>query len=304
MEEAGGASRGVVRREKEGSGQFLSRQLCRVESRNCPPSCLETQIFMIKQSVQIPVRDKITLDGLIRMPEGKGPFPSVIFVSGLGMTMHEWNGSFDEIAQKLVDIGIMTVQFTLPVFDAKGRCRELALGKRGEIVEDVLFWVRQRGDVQKERIGVLAQSYGAVTVLGINTKGIHTLLFVSGGYFPLKSIARVYTEKGVTINYNGDTSLPRSSGEKTTVGKEFWKDIKTFDDIGYAKRLHLPVFMIHGDHDSKIPISDAQKVFDAVPSKHKKLKIFKGGDHGITDVPRAMREELLALVTDWFFQTL
>ena len=259
---------------------------------------------MTEEKIIISIQGGVKLEGLLRKPPGDGPFPAVIFVPGLGMTMHEWNNSFDKIAQQLVTIGIVTVQFTFPTFDAQGKCRELALGKRGEIVEDVLFWVRQRGDVQKERIGVLAQSYGAVTVLGINTKGIHTLLFVSGAYFPLKSIARVYTEKGVKIDYNGDTSFPRSSGENTTVGKEFWKDIKTFDDIGYAKRIHLPVLMVHGDHDSKIPVSDAQRVFDAIPSKQKKIEIFIGGDHGITDVPRVMREEFLGDVVEWFRKTL
>ncbi len=160
------------------------------------------------QKLRIPTEKNKSLDCLLRVPEGKGLFPAAIFVSGLGMTMHEWNNSFDEIAQRLVGIGIMTVQFTFPIFDAQGRCRELGLRNRGGIIEDVLSWVRQREDVQKERIGVLAQSYGAATVLGINMKGIRTMLFVGGAYFPLKSIARVYTEKGVTINYDGDTSLP------------------------------------------------------------------------------------------------
>lgn len=259
---------------------------------------------MKQQQLNIPVEKDKSLDCLLRIPDGKGPFPSVVFVSGLGMTMHEWNNSFDEIAQQLVAIGIMTIQFTFPTFDAQGKCKELALGERGEIVEDILSWVRKRSDAQKERIGVVAQSYGAVTVLGINTKGICTLLLVSGAYFPLKSIARVYTEKGVKVNYDGDTLLPRSSGENTTVGKEFWKDVKTFDDIGHARRLRLPVFIIHGDHDSKIPISDAQRVFDAIPSKQKKIKIFVGGDHGITDVPREMREEFLKDVVEWFKQIL
>lgn len=259
---------------------------------------------MTEEKILISIQGGVKLEGLLRKPQGEGTFPAVVFVSGLGMTMHEWNNSFDEIAQQLVAIGIMTIQFTFPTFDAQGKCKELALGKRGEIVEDILSWVRKRNNVQKERIGVVAQSYGAVTVLGINMKGVHTLLLVSGAYFPLKSVARVYTEKGVKVNYDGDTSLPRSSGENTTVGKEFWNDIKTFDDIGHAKRLHLPVFIIHGDHDSKISISDAQRVFDAIPSKKKKLKIFKNGDHGIIDVPRAMREEFLDLVVDWFRITL
>lgn len=259
---------------------------------------------MIEGRIWIPTADGKRLEGLLRKPTWNGPFPAVVFVSGLGMTMHEWNNSFDEIAQRLVAVGILTVQFTFPIFDAKEKCRELALGKRGEIVEGALSWVRKRSDVQKERIGIVAQSYGAATLLGADIGGIRTLLLVSGAYFPLKSIARVYREKGVRINYEGDTSLPRSSGENTTVGKEFWKDIKTFDDIAHAKKLRLPVFMVHGDRDSKIPVSDAQKVFDAIPGKHKKLKIFKGGDHGITDVPRPMREEFLALVTDWFTKTL
>lgn len=109
---------------------------------------------------------------------------------------------------------------------------------------------------------------------------------------------------GLGINRNGDTTLPRSSGEMTTVGKEFWPSLASFDPIEELKQLFQPVLLIHGDQDTKVSVAEAQQVFAEIHSKSKKLKIFKGGDHGITDVPRAMREELLQLMADWFQKTL
>ncbi|MBI3955634.1 alpha/beta hydrolase [Candidatus Gottesmanbacteria bacterium] len=259
------------------------------------------------------------MEALVRKPRGSGPFPAVVFVPGLGMTMHEYKGSFDELAGRLNDIGILTLQFQFDIFKPGGVVRELPFEERAKQFEDALDWLFVRSDVDIKRVGVLAQSYGVPTVLNLKRSHpalrqaqgkpqgvtlIKSFVFVSGAYFPEKSIRRVYEERGVMINLEGDTTLPRSSGERTTVGKEFWKDIKTFDDIGYAKGLRLPVFMIHGDQDSKIPISDAHRVFDAISSKQKKIKIFAGGDHGIVDVPRPMREEFLGDIVDWFEETL
>ena len=47
-----------------------------------------------------------------------------------------------------------------------------------------------------------------------------------------------------------------------------------------------------------------KRFFDAIPVKQKKLLIFKGGDHGIVDVPRPLREEFLTDVVNWFKETL
>lgn len=259
---------------------------------------------MNEEIVWIPIEDGNKLEGLVKKPDGEGPFPTVVFVSGLGMNMHEYNNSFDEIAKLLVAQGIMTVQFTFPIFDKEGRCREIPITKRGKITQEVLAWARNAPGVDGERIGLLAQSYGGATALGMNLIGIKTLVLVSGAYFPKQSIAQVYIEKGVKINYSGDTSLPRSSGENTTVGKEFWEDVESTDDERNAKQIHVPVFMVHGDQDTKIPVKNAEKVFHALVSKVKRLKIFKGGDHGIINVPRSLREEFLADVVSWFQKTI
>lgn len=228
---------------------------------------------------------------IVRKPKIGGPHPTVLFVQGLGMTMHEWNNSFDEISTQLVGNGFQTVQFEFP-----NVIKELPLVERSKIVENVAKQYRPTG--------LLAQSYGAITALTASLPIIQSQVLVSPALSPVQSILRLYTEKGAVINYQGDTSLPRSSGETTTVGKEFWKDIERFDDTVIAQKIFIPTCILHGDQDTKISVETVQNFFNSIPTPNKKLKIYLGGDHGINEVPRPMREEFLSDVVAWFNKTL
>src|SRR3989304_7072672 len=196
---------------------------------------------MIEDKLQIPIRSNIKLPALLRKPTAPGRYPAVVLVPGLGMTLHEWNNSFDEISGKLVSQRFLTLQFSFDIFKSDGTCRELPLNQRARQLEDVLQWLFKRPDVDLTRVGILAQSYGVPTTLVANTKGIKTYLFVSGTFLPKDSITKVYQERGCVINYDGDTTLPRSSGENTTVSKEFWESIDMFDYRQVAKKLIKPV---------------------------------------------------------------
>lgn len=233
---------------------------------------------------------------LWRKPSGAGPFPTVIFVHGLGMTMHEYKNSFDEIADLLVKNNFATLQFQFPIF-VEDKCRELPLFKRAAILEEVLKQVKQP-------YGILAQSYGAATLLASGNLPAKSYCFVSGAYNFKQSIERVYQERGVKINYQGETTLPRISGENTTIGADFWQDAEKFSAIEAVKKIHAPILFLHGDQDTKIPSSVAQKIYAAAPSPQKQLKIFAGGDHGIVDVPRPLREEFLQEIIRWYTKTL
>lgn len=249
-------------------------------------------------------KGKVRLTGLLRKPQGNGPFPTVIFVSGLGMSLHEWNGSFDEIATCLNDAGFLTLQFQFDIFKSDGSVRELALEERAHQFEDAFSWLRTRPDVDMKHMGILAQSYGVPTMLCADISSVVSVVLVSGVFYIEKSIRQVFKERGVVVNPDGDTTLPRSSGERTTVGKEFWPSLASFDPISRVASFKRPVLMIHGDQDTKVSTAEAKEIFTALSGKKKKLKVFRGGDHGITDVPRPMREEMLKLVLDWFRNTL
>lgn len=255
---------------------------------------------MTEESVWITNRFGEKLEAILRKPDGKGPFPVVVFVSGFGMDLHEYKNSNDEVSKLLVDAGILTVQFN---FSVVGTERELALPDRAKELMSVLRWVKQNKNVIGDRIGIHATSFGAPTTLSMNISGVESFVFVSGVYW-LTRFRKQFQGRGATIYYDKDTELPRASGRKTVVGPEFWPSVDAFDPLVIAQKLTEPVLVIHGDQDDKIDTVDVKKFFDAVISKQKKLKIFKNGDHGISDVPRPMREEFLRDVVAWFKKTL
>lgn len=246
------------------------------------------------------------LEALLRKPEGEGPFPAVVFVSGFGMDLHEYINSNDEISKRLVFNGILTLQFSISgCGKSEGDYSQMTLERQGLQIEDILEWVSKRGDVDESRIGIHATSMGVPSILLADLSTCASLCLVAGAYQVNRSIHKVYEEeRGVKINYIGTTELPRGSGAKTPVGPGFWKSITAFDALSEVRKIIIPVFLIHGDQDTKVTTEEVQEVFAAIPSKSKKLKIFPGGDHGITDVPRPMREEFLVEVVEWFKQTL
>jgi hypothetical protein len=172
---------------------------------------------------------------LVRKPKSNGPFSTILFVQGLGMTMHEWNNSFDEIAGRLQSAGFQTIQFDFPIFQ-NGKTREIPLKKRAHVAEKIAG--------QYHPDGLLAQSYGATTSLVASFPTVKTQVLVGPALSPMQSIKTSYEEVGMKINWKGDTTMPRSSGENTTVGIDFWEDIKKFDDIKVARSIKIPTCIL------------------------------------------------------------
>lgn len=247
------------------------------------------------------------LEALLRKPSKNSKFPCVLFVSGFGMDLHEYINSNDEISKRLVHEGFLTLQFS---FSGRGKSEgdftQMTLERQAQQIEDVLLWLSKRKDVDRGSIGLHATSMGVPSALLAKSDLCSSFCFVSGAYEVSRSIHKVFEEeRGVKINYEGITKLPRSSDEATTpVGPGFWKSIAAFDPKLAAGNITIPTFLIHGDQDNKVTTEETEKVFALIPTKTKKLKIFKNGDHGITDVSRKMREEFLGDVVNWFKRTL
>lgn len=150
---------------------------------------------MAEENVLIMSRSGKKLDGLVRKPQGEGPFPAVILVSGFGMDLHEYKNSNDEVSKRLVDAGFLTVQFN---FSVAGSERELALPDRAKELASVVKWVKQNKYVDRDKIGIHATSFGAPTTLSINTAGIKSFVFVSGVYW-LTRFKKQFQGRGATI---------------------------------------------------------------------------------------------------------
>jgi dipeptidyl aminopeptidase/acylaminoacyl peptidase len=248
-------------------------------------------------------RFKEKLETVIRKPEGDGVLPTIILVPGIGATLHETNNAHDEMAQVLCDAGFATIQFSFAGRGgSEGKYEEMTLTRQGNQVDDVVEWTRKQTFCDPKRIGIYAMSFGVASALCSSLQNVTSLCFISGAYSPGESLQEMFRLKG-EYNPDGISWRKFSTGEIVRFPASFWQDLKLFDCMKAASLIIIPTMIIHGDNDAKISHKEAQSVYDAIKCE-KKIKIFSGGDHGIVDVPRPMRDEFLHVVVEWFRETL
>lgn len=261
---------------------------------------------MTEESIWITNRFDEKLEALIRKPTGNGSFSTVLFVSGFGMDLHEYKNSNDEISKLLIENGFVTLQFS---FAGRGKSEgdytKMTLERQAKQVEDMIEWLVNQPNVDTNRIGIFAQSFGVPSTLSADLSHIKTVCFNGGTYYPGKSLRQVFIEeRDVKVEDDKEIKLPRSDGSFTVVGKQFFPNIDAFNVKQYLPKLPESVFLIHGDQDTKVTTEEVKKAFKMISSKNKKIKIFTDSDHSIMDIPRFMREEFLSEVVKWFKETL
>jgi dipeptidyl aminopeptidase/acylaminoacyl peptidase len=69
-----------------------------------------------------------------------------------------------------------------------------------------------------------------------------------------------------------------------------------------AEKIAIPIMFVHGKNDCLVAISESEKVYERIKSKHKELYLVEGCDHNIPQDPR--RKEVFPRIAAWFRQYL
>src|SRR5215813_2277461 len=85
---------------------------------------------------------------------------------------------------------------------------------------------------------------------------------------------------------------------------EVLKHLEPFKLDGVVQKISCPFLMLHGDGDEQIPLSEAQKCFDAVGSKEKTIKIFTREEGGYHHCQIDNQSICSAYMWDWLEQVL
>jgi pimeloyl-ACP methyl ester carboxylesterase len=122
-----------------------------------------------RDEVSIRVNDEVTLAGTLSVPEGRGPFPAVVLISGSGLQTRDHNvwgfPMFEALADRLTRRSIAVLRC-----DDRGFGRSTGNGSGAanntlDFVDDVLAqvdYLQDRTEVDPARIGVLGISEGAL----------------------------------------------------------------------------------------------------------------------------------------------
>ncbi|MGH7754002.1 MAG: alpha/beta hydrolase family protein, partial [Gemmatimonadales bacterium] len=214
-------------------------------------------------------------------PPGKRR-PAIVFVHGAGImqnvldgwTYYSRNFMFHTL---LVERGFLV--FEVDYRGSTGYGRDFRAGVMGHLggrdLEDELAgvdYLRGRGDVDPERIGIYGGSYGGfMALMGLFQ---HPDVYASGAALRFVADWRSY-HRGNPVYCRQRLGRPEDNPEA----------YRRSSPIEFASGLAGPLLLLHGVLDSNVPFQDCVRLVDALVAAGKKpeLMIYPREDHGFTE---------------------
>ncbi len=111
--------------------------------------------------------------GDLKFPEGKGPFPVVLFVHGDGSNNRSSGVTYPPIMNRMLRAGFATFAWDKPgTGESTGQIDRSRLGKeRAQIVLDAIAAVKERSDIDPQRIGMWGISQAGYVMPRVLAKG-------------------------------------------------------------------------------------------------------------------------------------
>jgi dipeptidyl aminopeptidase/acylaminoacyl peptidase len=214
-------------------------------------------------------------------PEGEGPFPVLVDIHGGPESQRRLNYSpSGPVLQYLTSLGMAVL--SLNVRGSTGYGKEYShlddKGKRLDSVKDVEYavkWLRERDDVQSDKIAVYGRSYGGFMTLaslvfypdlwaaGVNMVGIANFVSFLERTGPWR---RKHREAEYGELENDREMLERIS------------------PLNYIDNIKVPMMVVHGRHDPRVPLFEAEQVVEAVRKNGQdvELLVFEDEGHAIS----------------------
>ena len=231
----------------------------------------------MEKKVEFKVK-KETLRGSLFVPEGKGPFPGVVFFHGSGGI----GEMYFEAAEKLSQKGILGFAFNYRgagVSDGEFEEQTLEMGITD--AKAALEFFRSQPEVDRKRLGISGTSFGGFLAALIVDSNVKSLILVG---------PTAYSPKELNNQRN-------QAGDLTDafVASESFKNISRYKG---------KLLMVTSEFDDVIPTPVIQEYLKKAELASKiEEYVLKGAKHRISINPSA-RKVLIQKITDWFLETL
>ena len=234
-----------------------------------------------------------------------GKVPAVVFFDGLDVTkeIQYFKGVSDLVAR-----GIACLIVDGPGNGESIRFRGLYLRHDTEHYATPVFdYLASRPEVDAKRIGVIAISLGgyyAPRAAAFEKRFACCLAW--GAQWDYQKIWRDRFERLARADTPSLSVAHQHIAWVLNVKSqdEVLKHLEPFKLDGVVQKISCPFLMLHGDGDEQIPLSEAQKCFDAVGSRDKMMKIFTREEGGYHHCQIDNQSICSAYMWDWLEQVL
>ena len=257
-----------------------------------------------------------TLAGSLLKPDDlRGPAPAVLLLSGSGPQDRNGNAPGSELrwnnlhsfAVALAAKGVITLRY-----DERGVARSggtFPTAGFEDFLADArsaLAYLKSRGDVDGERVGILGHSEGALLAgaLAAGGEGVSALVLIGAPAEPLdrmllsqvhaRAVARG-TKKSEAARIVADLRAFFEHVRLATTDVLQWKgqvrNVRWIrqhlgvDPSRIFRSIMCPTLVLHGERDLQVPLAHAHEVYGHLAATDRSLVIFPGLDHFLMATP-------------------
>lgn len=220
--------------------------------------------------------------GMLHVPEAPWapPFPSLVMLHGFTGHKIEPHQMFVKAARRFAAEGILTLRFDFRgCGESEGLFEEISI--EGEISDALraLEMIRGRGDVRKDRVGLLGMSLGgsiAASVAGMKGADIGCLILWAAVAAP----RRVFTAKATPEIVRNIGKRPVHDYHGNALSQKFIDELFTFTPVERVRAYNGPALIMHGDSDNSVSPDDALLYEEALSGRGPvDLHMIRGAGH-------------------------
>lgn len=218
---------------------------------------------------------------------------AIVLVHGLTGDRHE-GGRFDKAAQVLNSSGFIVFRFD---FSGSGESDDdtLTIEKQVDDLKCAIAYVRERG---LGDVALLGLSLGACVCAQVYDDEIRAMVFWAPVTHAASSPEDYYgPEKVQELQEEGVITRIRDNAArgKVVIDKRLFEEWKAIDQEALLSRIKIPVLIVHGDQDARVPLEDSRKALKYLPSGSR-LEVVEGADHIFND----QLDTFIDLANSWF----
>ena len=238
-------------------------------------------------------RDGLKIYSLCYIPEGEGPFPTIILGSGFGASYTENLNCAERYANS--GFAAVSMEFCGATADSKsdGKTSEMSVMTETEDMIAVFKQLRLQSFVDPERVYLWGESQGGYVAalagarLGAGKKSAKT-----NGSFSERPDNALFERPAALILFYPAFSIQTRGWEifkdknqvtgldkrGVALGPCYFTDIWDLDTYYEIAKYEGPVLILHGDKDDVVPIDCSKKALAVY--KNAQFKIIEGAGHG------------------------
>ncbi len=228
--------------------------------------------------------------------------PAIIMVHGSGGEGLE--EEFEDIANNLCKNGYTVLRFLFGGYEKNDLVNLTISGEISDLKFAIDFL--ESKNINKEKIGIVAQSLGCVISILLNDKRVKAMVTLAPLINLRKSFEKEFGKDRIreleTFGYT--TVISKRTNRKRKFGANFWNEVKEIDKISkeQIKAINCPLLIIHGTDDDTVSYKESETIFKWA-NEPKQLKLIENGRH-VTIRDPEIRKDVSKYILNFFMKYL